>query len=264
MKIIKLPIPVIYNDKSITEIEIKPALTGIMADTRKEIQNGNAYRALQIFLTGCIENIDTITDKTEIRIITENMPYKSADYAILQIVCLGNDRNNIEGIYKCPRCDNEMICEYDEVNDTSDYIEDLGIKYLEENKTFNVSVSNIDISKFKDESIEFVNNLEFQHPTLNHCIKALNKYSNRDNLRLQLAIYLEALVSINNIPIEAKQKNRYGMYIFEKMIKKELQEIEKKVNEYGVDTEVEKICNKCGKEFSAVLNTSNFFVSALQ
>ena len=77
-------------------------------------------------------------------------------------------------------------------------------------------------------------------------------------------IYLEALKKYNDIEVDSKFRSRWGMYALEKLKKPDIIKITTELTKYGYNVVVEKKCNSCGKNFEVMLNTSNFFGSALQ
>jgi hypothetical protein len=260
MSTLKMPIPISYNGSLLVDVNIKSYTAGVIADCKKSLDAQGPYAGYQTFLSGCIESIGEVISKQEIRNIINNMSYKTAEYLMLEIIALDGE-DGIEGMYICPRCNNEIICEHD----TEDHIKDLEIKTTEcvnfEIKLLNgITIEN----KMPEDSIEYVQSLTFRYPTLKDCLNAYIKYGKKEQSRLQLGICLEGLNSVNGIDIDLKFKNRYGMQIIENLVSKDLKFLIEKINEFGVITDKIKTCNKCGKEFKVNLNTSNFFVSALQ
>ncbi len=179
-----------------------------------------------------------------------------------------NDDDGIEGVYECPRCEKKIVCEYDKKNDidTRDYINDLSIVYMEnENNIVNIDLKNVIEVKnaANNEVLETVTSMSFSYPTLNDCIRANQSQGFNDEARLQFAIYIEALKKVNGKEVDGKFNNRYGMNIFEKMGMDDYKKLNKDLNVYGMDQEVEKHCRGCGKDYKVTLNISNFFASAL-
>lgn len=263
MSSIRLPIP-INNGKVYEEIDIKEIIAGVVADTNKEVDNGNPYRALQVMIAGCTEKLGEVTEKANIKNIVGTMPYKTAEYVSIKILTMDEKDDGIEGVYNCPRCNAQIICEKTEDNDTLDYLNDIEIKELKENNPIEITLSDPIEIPVKDENMSIVESMQLIHPTLNGCSNAVAKVGEKDNIRLQLAIFNESIVKVNGIEIDNKWKNRYGMYVFEHMKKKDMRNISNKLSEYGMSSEVNKHCIKCGKDYKATINTANFFVSALQ
>ena len=266
MGAIKLPIPVMFNGKILRDVSIKSIKTSVVADTSRVAQKGDTYRAIQIFVAGGLESIGDITDRQTIMNAVGCMPYKSAWYLSVKTIMQDEKDDGVEGLYVCPRCGEKKVCEFNEESqlDTRDFITDLKIKYLEsDNLSIKYDLESPIIIKDEDGRSEEISSLEFEYPTLNHCSQAFNKQGNKDEIRLQLAVYVEALTKVNEQEIDRKFKSSFGMLLFEQMSRTDIQKLSALIDKFGMETKVRKICNKCGKEWDVNLNTANFFGSAL-
>ena len=271
----KLPIPIFCNGSIYTDIEIKRAESGVIADTQKVANEIDEYSAMIKFVTGCTESItndkgDILSDKKRIKQIMTSMSYISVDFVALQIFLKINDDDGIEGIYQCPRCGAQKICELDESNgiDTRDFLNDQKIIYMEnfEKKEIEITLDySVEIVNEVDgQLIEKIENFVIRIPQIKDCINAIQRVGKIDKSRLQFEIYNQALIKVNGNEIDNKYKNRWGKYIFSKMDSMDLMKISKIINQYGIEKKVEKICNNCGKNYKTNLNTASFFDSALQ
>ena len=263
----KLPIPLSYNGNLYDEVEIKSPSAWVLADTQKEASNGNPYKSLLTFISGCIESIGKTTEKSLIKIMAGFLSYRSAEYLALKILSLGETDDSIEGMYECSRCGNKIICEKDEESgtDTTDHLSDLQLIITDKNQLLTFEIKDRIVIEDTDKNIvDEISSFGLEFPTLNHCINAYNTYGDKDTMRLQFQIYVQALKEVNKTKIDNKYRNRYGMYIIEHLGKNELKDIKNALNEYGVQNVVSKKCSKCGKIFNVAINTSSFFVSALQ
>jgi len=267
MGAIQLPIPIFCEGKIYKEATLKPIQASIIADSNKEVQKGNNYRAIQIFLAGGIASIDDVTDKQRIKSLVGKMPFKSAWLLVVKTIMADEKDDGVEGLYECPRCHQDKVCEYneDESLDTRDYISDLETRYYEEDKeVLELNLEHLVKIEDADGGEQAVSKIELVFPSLDHCAMAYEKVGGGDEIRLQFAVYVQALHSVDGIKIDKKFRKRYGMSIFERMEKNDSIEIGRRIDEYGLITKVEKICTKCNKNFKVNLNTANFFVSALQ
>jgi hypothetical protein len=267
MGAIVIPIPVSVGEKTYREVKIKRTIASVIADTHQILEKGDTYKAIQKFVSGCLESIDDVTDKLSIYNIVSYMPYKSAFYLATRILMLDEKDDGVEGMYICPRCQNKKICEFNEDPslDTRDYLKDLPIRNMEGDiNGFEINLSHPIEIKDVDGNAQIIDTLFMEYPTLNHCSMAFNKVGGKDDIRLQLAIYVQALQQVNGDDVDKQFKNSYGMYIFEQMERDDIRKLGVEIDKYGMSTAVKKICNKCGKEFTVNLNTANFFVSALQ
>jgi ribosomal protein S27AE len=274
-----LAIPIFYKNSVYPEIEIEKPRPGVIADTQKMAESGNHFAAILTFISGCVSAIykddgSIIQDAPGIKSLVGQMAYKSAEVVTIQIMLLHNGPDDaVEGFYTCPRCGGQVLAEYVEEDgetkiDTTDHIRDLKITYMtdyEESIYYKLNNPVEIINAKTKEPIEVITDFEIYYPTLNNCIAAYRKNPNIDSMRLQFAIYVEALRRVNGIDITDGYKNLYGMLIFLNMpdAKTDLFEFTKLISFYGIDKRVEKTCPKCGKIFKVILNTSNFFVSAL-
>lgn len=265
-----LAIPVFHHDSIYTTVEIKEPSPGALADTRKEAETGAYYKAIHKFLAGSIASYHTdngtvVDDPAKIAVITRYMPYVSADTLSLAVLADLNDDDLFEGVYHCPRCGHQIICELKGDDDTRDSLSDLPISIMDDPiATFPITLSAPVVIQ-KRQEVDEISTLEIAHPTLDHCIKAASKVPSSDKGRRQLRIYAEALVTVNEQPITDPWRNNWGMHIMlNASMKHDIKRIAHEVNKYGVDPRIDKVCPNCGKEYKAQVNTSNFFVSALQ
>ena len=263
---ITLPIPIQYDGATLSDCAIKGYTAGLLADTKKAIMADNAYKAYMVFLAGCIDRIGAYEDKQKIREIVRVMSYRTAEYLTVKILSLDDEDDGIEGMYTCPRCGKKIICEKTADGDTRDFIKDMPCTMLQDGEAFIVQLKNaIEVqNKAEDDSIDSVSSLEFRYPTLSDCSNAFIKYGKKDETRLQLAIYLEALTKVNGYPVPEKFKSRYGMQVLEDFTRADIQALGAKINQYGLENKVTKTCPDCQKEFEVYINTANFFASALR
>ena len=266
MGAIKLPIPIFSNGKEYREVSLKPLQAGVIADTNRVVEKGDTYKAMQTFIAGCVESIGDITDKVAITALIGQMSYQSAHFVAVKIVFHDEKDDGVEGYYKCPRCGEPKVCEYNENPDldTRDFLSDLPVKFLGEGKDFSVELDNPIEIKNADEGMDIVMKLRARYPTLNDCSMAFSRVGEKDKVRLQFQIYIQSLVAVNDIEVDNKYRNNFGMFVFDHMDRKDIKKFADACEEYGIKTEIAKVCNKCQKDFKVQVNTSNFFVSSLQ
>lgn len=260
--VIQLPIPVFYEGKKYETVEIKSFTAGIRADTQKIAESGDSYKALQTFISGSIEKIDDIDDKAMIKKLVGYMKYKTAEKLIVDILLQDGQDDGIEGYYECPVCGQCSLAEFNEdVNlDTRDHLRGLETVNFDLNEDLFEYELKYPFDFREDEPIV---KLSISFPTLNDCSIALQKIGSQDKGKLQLAILLEATKKINDNEIDKAWKGSYGMLLYSKINIRDINNISKELNKYGLINSVKKHCIKCGKEFDAVLNTSNFFALCL-
>ena len=262
--IIKLPIPIRYNQKKLYNVTLKKPTAGVLSETNKAVESGNRYKALQVFIAGCIESIEDIKDRLEIRSAVGGLTYKAAEYVIAQVSCIRNNGDDgIEGYYKCQRCGEPKVCELTPEGDTRDHYNALPLKETDE-VFFSVDLdAPVSVHAVEGEPGGTVNSLSMTYPTLNDCSAAYSKAGDKESVRFQLAVYNEALSAINGEEIDAKYRNRFGLTLFDRLEIDDLKKIFFAIDGAGVSTRVKKVC-KCGKEFEVVLNPLDFFDSSLR
>lgn len=272
---LKLPIPIFMNGNVYNEMETRRPTPGVLADTKKTAQTGDYYSAISTLIWGCCECVfnqdgNEITDKVGLKSLLRHLPYKTAEYiAIMVMVSLDPTDDGIEGVYSCPLCGHNIVCECimedgQIVIDTRDFIHNLKIKFQDvpqENFIYNFTEEVVIKNAVTGEPLETIRDIMIKHPTLVHCTTAFQKYGKRDEMRTQFGIYSEALIAVNGYEIDNSWRSRFGMLMFENIpnTKIDLIGITRKINEFGIDKRVEKECPSCGKKFRQIVNTSNFF-----
>lgn len=279
----KIPIPIFtLQDNVYDDIEICKPKASVIADTNKAIQSDEVFHAMKVFIAGCTTSIKNssgsapeITEPQRIKSLISLLPYRSAEYIAMKIMVLyDEEKDAVEGLYSCPRCGKVIKCEYikneDYEMDTRDYISSCNVNFMEEpKKTFFIELTEpVTIKNAKTDEVLFsLSKLELHHPTLNDCSIAERQYGDSDVIRLQFAVYVQALESINDQPVEKKWKNMHGVYAFEniKEARIDLGNLNNAIEQYGMDLFVTKICtnSQCRKEWKAPLSLSSFFVSGL-
>jgi len=270
---LRLPIPIFLKDNIYTHVEVKTPTAKVLADTNDVINSAGEYMGMRNLISGCIERVfnenNEITDSVSIKSLVFKMPNKTAEFVSTDlIVDFFNGDDYVTGIYPCPICRNEEVSKQSFDIDTRDRISDLKVVYMEVDEYQNsitVNLSEPVIIKVKNEELQ-VDNITIGYPTLEHHHKAYTRFGNTNTIRYQLAIYSEALIEVNGQAISDEWRRSYGMKIFENMsrIKEVTDKFSDFINKYGRDLRVEKICKSCGEVWQPIINTSNFFGSALQ
>jgi predicted RNA-binding Zn-ribbon protein involved in translation (DUF1610 family) len=271
----ELPIKIQHNSKLITDIDIRKPSPGTVADSKMHAVSGAYYSALLTFISGCADRYTdeegtTVEDRQAVRAITGQMPWASAVYAMVQILLKYDpEMDAVEGVYQCPRCGKKVIAEEREGMDTRDRISSLEVR-MHQGKEFEHTVSlseptSIINQKTKEPLIE-ARSMTFRFPTLNDCVRANARHSDRDEVRLSLAIYAEAMTQLNGEPVDDRTRAQYAMMLLEnvKDTRAFFNDIRAAIGCYGLETKVRKDCPECGKSWEAQLNTSNFFASGLR
>ncbi len=266
----KLICPVTYMGKKYIEAEITDPSGGVIADTNKIIEDkGNIFLALLTFVRGNIIELKTIdgeaiNNSNIIYSIARNMTFKTIEDLAIKQILLYNEDDRVEGIYPCPLCKNKVKCEKIDEDDNTDRINDLEIIYQDDNIEFLIEFENEFIIKDKKgNELEKIKNLSFIHPTIQIMIDSYAQYIN-DEVRMHYKAYEKSLVKVNGAEATKDWKTKFGKIFFEGQKNKEINKISRAINSVGIQSNIEKTCNKCGRIFKVNLNTANFFVSTLQ
>jgi hypothetical protein len=177
----------------------------------------------------------------------------------------------VEGVYPCPRCNEKTIAEKTNSDgveiDTRDRISDLKVNFMEDASELEFDIEfekPIIIKTAADE--EEIRNITMTLPTLENHIEAESIYGDGRLVKLQYAVYARAIIKVNGQEVDNSWKKSKGMKLFlsSEDIKSDIGKITDYINQYGVDPRVEKTCKSCGKVWQPIINTSNFFASALR
>lgn len=268
-----IAVPIFSNERVYDQVEITKPKTGVIATTHEAAQR-NVFRGILEFVAGSIESItsvdgDVIENKTQIKKLCGLMPYVSADALALQIMATINKDDIIDGIYKCPRCGSQVVPEYDPSIglDTRDRISDLAVTCMDEYHN-EITVTLPEPVKLKnkktDEVLHVIESFAIRFPTLNDCIVASQGIMEGQDARMQIKIYITALIMVNGESVEKKWTATWGKLLFDNLSVADMSQIGDVLQSYGLDKYVDRVCPKCGKEWRAPVNTSNFFASGLQ
>jgi len=271
----RLPLPFRAGDKVIYSAEYESPSLGAIADTQKNASK-SLYRAVKTWIDGGVTAyIDDqgarVDDPAEIKRVGFDMSIQSAETLAMAIALEYNEDDKVEGIYTCPLCGTELVAEYTPDQDTRDSISDLTINCADEPEdtviiTLDKPIKIGGKSRVTDEMVGIeIQKIELRHPTIRDGINGQGKYGASDETRQQFAYYIEALVSLNDEPVSSKDRNEFGMKVFENMRgKSDIKKLGEMISRYGVVNTIEKTCPKCLKRWKETINTSSFFASALQ
>jgi hypothetical protein len=267
-------LPVLYKTEQniYEEIELKKPSGALLAEVQEAVQK-NWPLAMRNFVSGCTVSIispeKNITDSIQIKTALSNMSNKNLEYLSQEImVDYYKGEDFVEGVYQCPRCGNNVIAEKSNEDgieiDTRDRITDLKVNFME-------SVDELFFELEFEESIELseneelVKNITIGFPTVEHYTEAFNSIGDRNKAKFQYAVYARAIEKVNGQEVEKSWKRSKGYLLFNKSENtlNDIGKITEYFNRYGVDARIEKTCRECGKVWQPLINTSNFFGSAL-
>lgn len=271
-----LAVPIFVDDKIYNQVETKKPRTGVITAAYEKGVKGNIFRAMLEFTSGCIENItstdgDVVENPVKIKRLCADMPYISAEVIAIKVMAEINEDDVVEGVYSCPRCGTKIITENDielgvDSRDRISEIETVCMEETEYNNTIVVELSDpVKINNTKTgEALEVIERFEIRYPTIQDCISAAENMQDGQEVRVQLKIYVNALLSVNGKPIDRKWIANFGKLLFANMYPKDMSPIGNALQKYGLNKVVDRVCYKCHKEWKAPINTSNFFALGLQ
>jgi len=217
--------------------------------------------------------VGIIDDPKNIRLMVGDLPYQTAEQLAIEIVNqISPENDGIEGLYQCPRCNNQLLCAEDIERDidTRDFLRTMKriCRPDEEDNFINMTLSEsveIRTDDARNELEEEFKSFRLRYPTLNDCIKAEELVGRKNTGKLQHSIYKQALVSVNGQPVDRKWKGIYGDMFF-RTIKDpmDLVKLSKKLDKYGIERDREKRCPKCEKVWKAQVDITGFFYTALE
>lgn len=268
----KLFVPCQYGGALITEFEVKRARGGVLADTKKAVDDGDPYAAMSVFVTGMVEKfIDSeggeIDDLPTIKSIVRNLAYVSAEGIAFEALIKSGVDDSIDTMFKCPKCKKNVI--YDE--EDGPRVGNLPRKYSTDDKGqpvekkvvvdfgFPISVKNRDTG----EELFCVNSMSFRLSTMEDVTKAFHRQGLSDTTRLQYAAWAEAILEVNGKPVERSWRLQWGEYLFNLADSEDLKKIGLAMTEYGVKNYIDVRCSKCGKEWKERVSIEDFFASGL-
>jgi len=268
----KLPIPVEFRGKIYTEMDLKEPSPNVLADTESALKKGQ-HRAVATMVGGVLSALRStsgdIVDRKELEQAARKFPLRSAEVAVIYSLLERDEDDGIEGVYTCPRCGEKIVCEYvDEYDDTRDHIRSLKVVNCDSNGDqiaplifFELS-SPVDIVTTDRETLR-VSDIGMRHPTVADAMTVEAQIGADVNIKFQMALMAESLERINGEEVNRSFASSYGMMVMNKISRTDLIAISKMTTAFGIDQTVQKKCHECGKVWEEVVNTSNFFVSAL-
>jgi hypothetical protein len=267
-------LPVLYKTENniYEEIELKKPSGALLADVQDTVQK-NWPLAMRNFVAGCTISIispaNTIEDNIGIKAALGKMSNKNIEYLSQEIMVdyyKGDDY--VEGVYPCPRCGTHVIAEKksdDGIDiDTRDRISDLKVNFMNDISEYFFELE-LEEPVELDENEEPIKNITVGFPTVENYIEVFNLMGDRNRAKFQFAVYARAIQKVNNQEVSNSWKKSKGVLLFNKSENtiNDIGKITEYFNKYGVDPCLEKTCRECGKVWQPLINTSNFFGSAL-
>lgn len=276
----KLPLPFVWNSRTITETTIKRPGTEAIADCKDKVASDDLYGGLAIFATGCLSALvdddgKEISDKSTIKQVVMAMPYRDVEFVLIQAMIKTGLDDVIEGIYPCPRCKKEYIPadpdpEYNKNDpehnsDDADRISKLKTIFLASPREFLIELETpVDtIDAETDEVINSVTSVKLRDPTMDDMIRAARKVGIGNEERFNAATYAECTVECNGQKVDKKWKNEWGTWLYDRIDFSDSKKIKSEMRKYGTKSTVERVCRYCGRKWEAEVDTGSFFASGL-
>lgn len=267
----RLPILLKLENDIFEEIELTKPSGRVIADTQEIAQKSSTDIAMRNFIAGCTEKIigynSEITDKVAIKSALGKTSNKNLEYLAIEIMTDYYDGDDfVEGIFECPICHEKQtarLYEEDGITiDTRDRISDLQVTFMQDESElkFDIELSEPVEIKVSSQSSELVENITMTYPTIEHYINAHSNVGDKNLYKKQYAAFGYAIIAINGVEVDDRWKRLHGLNLFLSIKqRKDIKQITDKINAYGVDKKLEKICKECGKVWQPFIDTSNFF-----
>lgn len=253
----------------------KPSGKGI-ADA-KEASDTNPYIIMKKLVSGCIVSIEqdegkSITDRVAIVSALGKMSVKNLEYLAQEIMIDYYDGDDgVEGVYFCPRCNTKKISEIKTIDgmkiDTRDFISDLKVNFMEspDEIIFNTEFEKGIEIKTRDGE-DLVLNIDMEIPTVDSMIEAVTEEGLKNEYKLQYSLWSKSIKKVNGVIVDKKWQRTCGKQIFNNSqeVVKDMRKIANYINKFGINERISKTCDSCGKVWQPLINTRNFFDSALQ
>lgn len=268
-----LIIPIFSDGVKFTACDIRKPYPKVLADAEEKANENKIFSAMLSFISGSItcfydDKGNAIDNKDRIRILSRSLKYKCVEHLLIEIMLLFDSKDEVEGVYYCPRCSTQLICEKTDEFDNRDRISDLDVICFDRDKDFFEITLDYptEIKTKKGEVLNKVNQIGFCYPTITDYIQASARYGLKNNTKLSIGVYANCMKTINGNEVDSQWVNNFGKYLLENLedFKKDMSKIAKEINKYGIQSKIEKTCQNCNKKWKENLNTANFFVSALQ
>lgn len=274
-----LPIPLEYGGARYVAAEYRPPSAGVLADTRVMTDQGSQFGAFHVLLQGVVDALESdggelLEDKGQVRAACKYFPYRSAELVVMYALAMLAEDDGIEGYYSCPRCGQQAVCsktldsDGELLSDDRDLLSDLEVTRCEDGVVERIELAEpveIKITSTQGQASEMVTSLTLHHPTLKDCMAAERRSSGADQIRRQLAIYVEATDAMNDDEVDQRWRNNVGKPIFEGLRSgRDMVAFTRMVQKYGLQSGVDKNCTRCGKVWRETVDVSSFFASALR
>lgn len=267
----KLYYPIWFEDKKYLNCELKRPTPAVISETEKLVSDSSFGQAMLYFVSSCVTSYTdadgaTVEEKDKIRQITKKMKQKCLEDICVDIMLKIDSEDGIEGVYYCPRCGEQQIAEKKGDVDTRDFVSNLEIKYLEnERDYFEIVLSEPYERIDKGEVVETINTMGFRYSTIEDLINSISKVGTSNKTKTVYSILIDCLVTLNGKTVDKIQRDKFGIKFIENMPNiKDLMKVIAEMHAYGRKNSTTKQCRRCSKEWEADLNTANFFVSGLQ
>lgn len=259
----RVPLPFEVDGVVVRDVEFTRPRGGVIADVQKQASQGDVYSAMALFIAGSLTEVTGDGGITApMKQVAKAMPWQTANWAAVQILLQLGVGDEIDQLWTCPRCGHRFGTDPDDPVTISN----LEIAYADEAERVGAELSYP--VEFKDtrsgEVVQAVNSLTLRHATLEDCSKARKSVGQSDPMRLQYAIYANAIEEVNGESVSKKWRAEWGAQTFERMDIADLQDIGGERDKYGYQQTVMVRCPSCDKRFEGIVNLSSFFASGLR
>jgi len=263
---VRILIPYEWAGHAWNEIELERPRGGLIADTKKVADGGDYYSAMLTFIAGSCSSMSSEdghveTDRASLKNTIREMPYQDVEWAVLRILIMAGNEDAVEGMYECPRCSGQLVCEGEHADRITDLqvVEATSGDQISHEMKYPVEIRDRDKNLITSAKV-----VEMRWPTLRDCIVAYGRQGIADTARFQFAIYAQAITKVDGEPVDDRWRTRWGMMLFERMDILDINSLTKIIRSKGQQTTLIKNCPKCGKSWEAEVDTGRFFASGLR
>lgn len=264
----RLAIPAKWENKEITECEIKRPDSGTLALTSKAVNEQTIIHAMIEYLSGGVEKyIDSsgneYQEKKDIKSISQSLPLPTGEQLTMQIMAIIHPNEYIRGLYECPVSGCDTTIKVSPQNDNSKSYDELDIQYAD-NKSINYTLIEPVYMENKKtgEAIFGGQNLVISIPTLKNYLKAIISYPRNHNLQCYDVI-INCIESIDGQEVDANILKSWGMIWIKKVDGEDTKEIVNQSEPGGIQKKIDLTCSRCAEEFEGPIDISSFFASGL-
>lgn len=262
----RLPRPIL--DTEIFEVEIKKPDTDVFLKAAQLARENKFQNAAFCFIQGSITEIDNAPPTIQ---HLKNIPLVSGEIIVKEAFKLYGVDTKVESVHKCPRCGSMIINEQVEEYDNRFDIDNLEIINSEDGEPYILElVDPIILNGSKGMLLEI-----YSQTYRDICFKDLLKVENDPTLKSPISqmkrSYYECLIDLDGkVGAELSMKSDIDslkkVFPFELLSFPDMRDfnnITKTLRKFGIQNNIDLVCDNCKKKFKDRIEFTSFFVSSL-